>query len=194
MIASKVLPARGSPRSLLAAVALVGALALAGGALGIAALTASDDGADRSTSAVGEPIATSYGSITVEHVATLGGLTSQELGGMTHGIQNLVLSDKAQVEVSVLIVNRGDERIHVEPSQFSLTIDGSTDPDALIGSTIRPLALEAGTGVEATLTFVVPHAAARLSVGYSDPGGALITIPVGELDQGPATQEDGHTH
>ena len=172
---------------------IVTGLAMVGTLIAIDTFTAAHDEAlSPHAASVGDPIATSYGSITIQHVTTIGGLTSQELGGMTHGIQNVVLSDGAQVEVSVLLANRGDRTVRVTPSQFYLTVEGAAEPAAASESSIKPLALKAGASVEATLTFVVPQSGARMSVGYADPGGARITVPAGQLGLAPVIADDGH--
>ena len=196
MTATLDFPARRSSLPLLAFVGIVGLLALAGGALALGSITAGTEDADHEHAvAIGEPIATSYGSITVLRVERLGGLTSQDLGGVTHGIQNLVLSDKAQVEVAVLIANTGDAQVRVEPSQFRLIVDGAPDPAVPTGSTMQPLSLQPGASVEASISFVLPQSGATMAMGYRDPGNAAaITVPIGNLDRAPAVPDDGHSH
>jgi hypothetical protein len=198
MTAGLAVPARSTGRTLplVAIVALVAGLALAGTMIAILTLTAGhEDGGLPGTSAIGHPITTTFGTITVEGAETLGGLTSGDLGGVTHGIQNLVLSDKAQVEVTVLLANTGDAPVRVTPSQFQLIVEGTPDPVAPTGSTMRPLSLEPGASVEASLTFVVPQSGARMTVGYADPGNAAaVSVPIGILGQVPAVPDDGHAH
>lgn len=181
--------------AVVALVAVIAALALSGAWLAIAAFTAGhDDAGPPHADFVGERITTSYGSFTVQHVEDIGGLTSNDLAGVTHGIQNLVLSDSAQVEVSVLFANEGGNSVQVSPSQFRLVVDGTADPVEPTGSTIRPLLLQPGASLEASLTFVVKQTGARLSVTYTDPGGALITVPAGQLGQAPPDTGNGHSH
>jgi hypothetical protein len=181
--------------AVVALVAVVAALALGGAWLAITAFTAGHDDAGLPPAAfVGERIATSFGSMTVEHVEDIGGLTSSDLGGVTHGIQNLVLSDSAQVEVSVLFANESTSAVQVSPAQFRLVVQGAADPVEPSGSTIRPLLLQPGASLEAGLTFVVPQTGAQMSVTYADPGGASISVPAGTLGQAPPDTSGGHTH
>jgi len=198
MTTGLAVPVRSTGRALplIAFVALVAGLALAGTMIAILTLAAGhEDGGLPGTSAIGHPITTSFGTITVESAETISGLTSGDLGGVTHGIQNLVLSDKAQVEVAVLFANTGDVPVRVTPSQFQLIVEGTPDPVAPTGSTMRPLSLEPGASVEASLTFVVPQSGARMTVGYADPGNAAaITVPIGILGQAPAVPDDEHPH
>jgi hypothetical protein len=181
--------------AVVALVAAVAALALAGAWVAITAFTAGHDDAGLPPAAfVGQRIATSYGSVTVEHVEDIGGLTSEDLGGVTHGIQNLVLSDSAQVEVSVLFANESGSSVQVSPAQFRLIVEGTAAPVEPTGSTIRPLQLQSGASLEAGITFVVPQTGAQLSVAYTDPAGNLITVPAGKLGQAPPDTGGGHTH
>jgi hypothetical protein len=195
MTTSLVFAARRGPAPAGIFVGSVLAVAIAGGVLAIGAFTGGAADADHAHgAAIGEPIGTSFGSVTFERVSTIGGLTAQELGGVTHGIQNLVLTGQAQVEVSVLVVNHGDHRITVVPDQFSLLVDGKPGPTAMAGSTIRPLRLEPGGSVEATLTYGVPQSGAAMTVTYADPGGEAVSVSAGALDLVSAPPADGHTH
>ena len=190
-----VLPTGRSRAGLALALAFVGvvlAVAVAGGALALAALIGAEGAGQGHVLAMGEPIDTSFGSMTFERVATIGGLTPEELGGVTHGIQGLVLTGQAQVEVSVQVTNRSDQRIWVVPDQFSLTVAGSAAPVPMVGSTIKPLRLDPGATVEATLTYVVPQSGAALSVAYADPGGGVIAVQAGQLDL--VSPDPGHAH
>src|SRR4051812_45161469 len=53
----------------------------------------------RESSGIGIPKRTSYGWVTVTHVERIRGLTAKELGGMTHGVKNLVDPDQVLVAV-----------------------------------------------------------------------------------------------
>ena len=55
---------------------------------------------------INQPVATSFGSIIVSEADDLIGLTSQDLAGVAHGIQNLVLVDKTQIQLTVALLNR----------------------------------------------------------------------------------------
>jgi hypothetical protein len=193
-----------APRILLAAVAVVGALALAGGALAMTVFTAADDdGGGGHPPAIGDPIETGFGTMTVVGVERLGGLTGQDLGGMTHGVEGLVRSGDARVAVSVMLVNRGDRPVRFEPGQFRLLVEGASDPVVPSASTVRPMALAPGASVEASVSFVVPQTGGAISIRYADPAGPPVTVPAGRLgdappvapghaDDDPAHADDGH--
>ena len=179
--------------AVVALVAVVAALALGGAWLAITAFTAGHDDAGLPPATfVGERITTSYGSITVVHIEDIGGLTPGDLAGVTHGIQNLVLSDSAQVEVSVLFANESGSAVQVSPAQFRLAVEGTANPVEPTGSTIRPLLLQPGASLEAGMTFVVPQTGAQMSVTYADPAGPSISVPAGKLGQAPPDTGGGH--
>ena len=190
------LSARGSRIALLAIANIVGVLAVAGFVAAFIALFPARNGSvSEAGPLVGDSVATSYGTITVQHIETIDGLTTQDLGGMSHGIADLVETDEAQILVSVSAVNNSDDAIFVEPGQFALFVDGSSDALVPTSSTIKPLTLQPGASVEASVIFVAPLSGAAISVGYSDPGGSVLVIPAGELDEAPAgaTKDDHAT-
>jgi hypothetical protein len=196
-VSTPQLSARGSRIALLVIANVVVLLAIAGLAAAFLALfPAPTDSVPDAGPIVGEPVATSYGTITVEHIETIDGLTAQDLGGMSHGIADLVETDEAQILVSVLAVNGSDEPVLVEPGQFALFVDGSTDALVPTSSTIKPLTLQPGARVEASVIFVAPLSGAEISVGYSDPGGSVLVIPAGGLDRAPvgSTTNDHADH
>jgi hypothetical protein len=181
------LSARGSRIALLVLANVVVLLAIAGlAAAFLAVFPGQTSPVHDAGPAVGASMATSYGTITVEHIETIDGLTAQELGGMSHGIADLVETDEAQILVSVLAVNGSDDPVFVEPGQFALFVEGSTEALVPTSSTIKPLTLQPGASVEASVIFVAPLSGAEISVGYSDPGGSVLVIPAGGLDQAPA--------
>ena len=188
MTASLVLPARGQSAALLVLVGAVMALALVGGMFALQAFAGGgEDTLHEGAAAIGEPIDTSFGSITVERAQTIDGLTAKDMSnGMSHGIQSLVQPDEAQVAVAVYLVNEGGRALAVDAGQFRLVVEGRADAVIPTGTTIQPIQLQPGSGVRGTLAFVVPLDGARTSVVYLDPGGPSITIPVGRLDEAPA--------
>jgi hypothetical protein len=176
------------PRIAAAVVAVVvtATLAVAGGWLAILAL-AGGGGHGGLAAAVGDEISTSFGTLTVERANTLDGLTAEDLGGVTHGINDLVLSDSAQEEVSILLTNTGGSSARVDPDQFRLIVADTGKAFAPSGSTVRPMTLDPGASLGASLTFVVPRSGAEMSVRYTDPGSAAqVSVALGRLDQAPA--------
>jgi hypothetical protein len=193
-VSRPVLSARGSRIALLTIANVVALLAVVGFFAGlVTVLPARTASVSDVGPIVGDSLPTSYGSITVQQIETIDGLTTQDLGGMSHGIADLVQTDETQVLVSVLVVNDSDDRVFVEPGQFGLFVEGSTDALVPTSSTIKPLTLQPGASVEASVIFVAPLSGAAISVGYSDPGGPVLVVPAGGLNQAPATV-DTHDH
>ena len=184
------------PIPLLIILAAVSLLAING--LGLALTALGDAGSEANqheASAVGHAVDTSFGTVTVEALETLPGLTSQELGGVTHGIGNLVLSDSAQIQVSVAVVNGSRGTVAIDPAQFRLRVAGTTEPILPTGATIHPLRLKPDARVDATLTFVVPRTGNAIAVDYVDPAsGAALTVAEGTVDQAPADAAGEHAH
>ncbi|MBI3241384.1 MAG: hypothetical protein HYZ49_03730 [Chloroflexi bacterium] len=159
------------------------------------------DGANRQSQAdsgsftVGQSIPTSFGVVAIEGIENLTGLTSQDLSGVTHGIQNLVLADQAQIQVSILLTNHLNSAIYYSPTQFRLLVQQSLDPVLPSGSTIEPGMLDANSSIEATLSFVVPRNGDKLWIRYDDPGGASpILVDAGRVDEAPASVLDDIHH
>lgn len=178
------------PIALIALIFVVALLSLYGAELAVGAfgVGASQPGAP----AVGESIPTSFGSITVETVQTIDGLTSKDMwSGMTHGIQSLVQADEAQVAVAVYLANDGARAVPVDAGQLRVVVEGRAEEVVPTGTTILPLLLQPGSGVRGTFTFVVPLGGANASIVYLDPGGPPVTLLLGRLDQ-PPVQGPGH--
>jgi hypothetical protein len=175
--------------ALFALFAIVVGLAVAGAVLAPAALIGAGHSEGRSSSilAVGTPATTSFGSLTIERVQTIAGLDPSVFdNGMAHGIQGLVPTTEAQIQVSVSLVNSSDAPAKLDPRQFQLRVEGVADPVLVTGSTLMAVALPPKADIDATLTFVAPRGGARMSVEFLEMGqNALISIPVGQLDQAP---------
>jgi hypothetical protein len=176
-------------------VVAVGALAVAGTWQAIVTLASSSHGAHAGQVGVGQQSATAFGSMTVETIDILDGLTAEDLGGMTHGIQNFVAADLAQVEIAVRFDNTSGDAVRVDPGQFELAVAGSPAAVTSTGAAVRPLSLPAGAGVDVTLTYIVPRAGGEMNLHYTDPlTTSQIDIPVGRVDQVPAGEGGTHVH
>jgi hypothetical protein len=190
-------PTRGWTRLVAALLVLaVGALAVAGTWQAIVTLaSASVHGEHSGHVGLGEVSPTAFGSMTVETIDILDGLTAEDLGGMTHGIQGFVPAELAQVELAVRFENSSGDAVRVDPAQFALAVVGSPDALTTTDATVRPMSLPAGAGVDVSLTFVVPRAGGEMNLHYTDPlTTSQIDIPVGRVDQVPAGEGGTHVH
>jgi hypothetical protein len=98
---------------------------------------------------------------TVTQVEQVTGLTSEDLSGMTHGVQSLVASADTLVTVSV-IVSAGDSDAWVDPSVLHIAVAGSPSDAEPVGSTLQGGALRPHSSVEGAVSFVVPRNGTRL--------------------------------
>jgi hypothetical protein len=183
---------RAAPITLVALIFVVALLALNGAGLALSSLLSG--ALARPAPAIGVPLATSFGTFTVAHAQTIDGLTSRDMwNGMTHGIQDLVLTGSAQVDVAVAITNDGPDAIRVAPAQFGLLVAGSPATLAPTGTTIETTRLAPGASIEAAFTFVVPQDGQELTFVYTDPGTNLaLEVPVGAVGVAPPAIEDDH--
>lgn len=156
---------------------------------------------------INQPVATSFGSIVVSEADDLIGLTSQDLAGVTHGIQNLVLIDKTQIQLTVALLNRSNRTIAYSPEQFTLAASHKQifdqrwqirswwkNPNSIFqnkgnevilisGATIHDGKLQPRSNIEATLSFVVPRDGSSYILQYLDPGNdQIVQIDLGGVD------------
>lgn len=144
---------------------------------------------------VGHPATTGFGLMTVDRVDVLDGLTAQDVGGMTHGISNLVPAEQAQVEVAIRIDNTSSGAVSIDPDQFALDVVGATASATQTGATVRPFSLTAAASVELTLIYVVPRGGAEMTLAYTDPvTTSRVSIPIGRVDQAPSGGSQTHEH
>lgn len=180
------------------------ALAVAGLVVTVTTLSspASDGSHDAGPSNVGEaqtftagqPIPTSFGTLTVYPVEQLAGLTSEQLGGVTHGVQNLVGPDKAQIEVAITLTNSTGAAVSYAPRQFLLRTENGGPGTPPTTSSTGNGHLQSGASVTANLSFVVPQDGSRYWIEFTDPGRAqAIVVDLGKTEATPAgSQEQPH--
>ncbi len=133
---------------------------------------------------INQPASTSFGTIIVSAADDLIGLTSEDLAGVTHGIQNLVMADSVQIQLTVALINRSTAPVAIAPDdQFRLVSPESKDAILLTGATIRSGELRPRSNIHVTLSFVVPRDGANYTLQYLDPGSAqIVQIDLGGVD------------
>ena len=184
----------GRPRTLDRFVVFAVMLSLASAVIGAQVLLGSDlfRGSALDTPQV---VDTSFGSLTVNGADILAGLTAQDLGGVVHGISGLVLSDKAQAQVSVTLRNTSNAALPYNPELFRLR-EGATGqpiaPMGLAGEGVVP----AGTSVDLLLDFVVTRSGDELFFEFQDLGsGKPVVVRIGPTDLAPPDDTGGsHAH
>lgn len=167
---------------LLALLALVLAVASTGAVLAVRSVAGGSEPAHGHAAVpngpltAGQGIPTSFGAVAVEYAVRLTGLTSKDLAGMTHGIQNYVPPESAQVQVAVTLANQLKDTHAYSPGQFRLIAGSEERPAddakrlAPTGSTFKPGVLQPDAAIEGTVSFVVPNKRAHLWVEFTDPG------------------------
>jgi hypothetical protein len=136
---------------------------------------------------------TSFGAITVQSVETMGGLTSEELGGMTHGIQSLVTQDKAQIEVALTLTNRLDHEVAYTPATFAIIAGPGGTPIEPDNSTLPAGQIRPNASIETTLSFVVPRDGSQFWIEFREPGEpASALVSLGQVDQVQQGEQNVH--
>ncbi|MBA2558602.1 MAG: hypothetical protein H0V07_01715 [Propionibacteriales bacterium] len=124
---------------------------------------------------------TSFGAVDVLDIHRLGGPTSQQLGGMAHGVPGLVSAGQAFVQLQV--------RISADPTgqggtyafdQFAVQAAGAKAVAPM--STSFPAGnVSPGMAVQGSIGFVVPVDTAGLTLLYQDPGNRVVSADLGRL-------------
>lgn len=174
-------------------VALVSLVAVIGGVFAVRLLLAGPGPSQQ----VEGSVPTSFGTLTVHQSEVLNGLSSAALGGMSHGIQNLVAGDKAEVAVSVTLTNKQARHLRYQADQFRL-ISGRTAPTgkpvAPLGTSLSAGTLAKGGTVEGTVNFVTATNGARLWLRYDDNGHSVL-VPLAAIARpGTDVEEPSHSH
>ena len=125
-------------------------------------------------------------SYTVIHAEQVKGLSDADLGGMSHGIGNLVSSEKALVTVT-LVVSGGDSPTSYDASVLRAFATGSSVGFSPAGGTLGPGRLGAHARIDGSLSFVVPRDGAQLVLRA--PGDSR-EVPLLQVDDAPAGAND----
>ena len=174
-------------------------LAIAGAAYGSAlALRILDPAAPAGSGAhhINDPVPTSFGTVGVEFVRSIDGLSHRALNGASHGVSGLVDEDHGQIQTAVSLTNELDTPVQFRTGQFRLlvTANGKTQAQAAAGGDLPDTRILPHAGIQGHLSFVVPRAGARLRLEFTDPGSAApIVIELGDAAFGPQPQST-HSH
>jgi hypothetical protein len=145
--------------------------------------------------AVGQPVRTAIGVVTVTNVERLVGTTTKDMAGAVHGINNYVGADQTQVQVDVRVVDDTVNPIEWTPSAFRMQA-GSAAPVLPQSSTMPGGRLGAGTSIEGTLGFVAPRAGSALTLRLPAVDGGTVLVDLGRVDVAPpgvdTHDEGGH--
>jgi hypothetical protein len=148
---------------------------------------------------LGQAVQTSFGSVTATEALVNNGLTSADLGGMSHGVSNLVGAGSAEVNIVVSLHNSGKQAVGVDATQFRLLVGSkgvpAGKPTKVTGTTMHAGRLAAGATLDARVTFVVPSDGSQFWLQFKDPSGGLpIRIALGHTGVVKAPVDTGHQH
>jgi hypothetical protein len=117
----------------------------------------------------------------VTHAQQIQGLSDSALGGMSHGIQNLVTDDKALISVTV-VVSTGDS-----PGTYDARSLGAFAPGSRVGfpsvGGMGSGQLKAHASIEGFLAFIVPRKGGQFALKALDD---TREVPLLTVDQAPA--------
>ena len=156
--------------SLLVAATLLGAWRVSG---------SSSDREDPVTLRLGEA------TVAVTHVERVTGLTADDLGGMTHGIQGLVPDDQTMLRVS-LMLTAGNRPAAYDPADLWIERSGTGREIRPVGGALGRGSLSAGASVSGAVSFVVPRSGASYDLHATGTVGA---IPLGTVGAAPPASD-----
>jgi hypothetical protein len=145
---------------------------------------------------ISDPVPTSFGTVGVEFVRSVDGVTSRSLNGASHGVSGLVDGDHAQIQTAVSLTNDLDKPISFTTKQFRLlvTVKGKTTPQTAASGDLPNTRILSRGGIQGHLSFVVPRSGAQLALEFTDPGRAKpVVIQLGDAAFGPRPAAS-HSH
>ena len=183
------------------------ALAVGGGLLGVRLLqtSAATTHVHTGPSGLGVPAPTSFGSVEVESVEQIRGLTPKALSGMTHGIQSLVKADRMQVQLVLALRNSHGQTVAYDPADFALRLAGARKAQTFtsVSTSVRAGRLAPRSAMETTVGFVIPRfnpKGTRLSLEFRESGRRPLNLDLGPVRPGGslaavrAALNDAHRH
>ena len=127
--------------------------------------------------------------VSVVHVERVAGLTAEDLGGMTHGIQGLVPQDQTMLRVS-LVLTGGSRTAVYDPSDLWIESSGTGQDIRPVGGALGRGSLSAGASISGAVSFVVPRSGDTYVLHAA---GTDATVSLGTVDAAPPGPEhEGH--
>ncbi len=186
--ARAVRSARRPRRGLLALLAAEMVLALLGGWQFIGALTGDP----------GNALEVDGVTYRVTHVEQVTGLTTEDLSGMSHGIQGLVTDGETLIRVRLTISAPGGqvsansaEGVAYDPSRLLAFVPGVESGHPPLGGSIASGLLTPGASIEGLISYVLPRTGQAVTLGV--PGGQRIHLATLDVAPGGA-QMPAHDH
>lgn len=179
-------PGRWSPthRSQLL-IGVVMAIAVLGGGLSLQMLAGHEV-----AGSIGKSQRTSFGTVSVQSVEVLNGLSEHDLGGGAHGVQGLVTSGRTSMAVAVRLSNTSDRPVRFAPEEFRLRAAGAKESVRASAGSLQPGVLLPGASIDGRLAFVIKPVRSDHFVEFDNEASQPVRIDVGPSDQ----PQPDHTH
>jgi hypothetical protein len=173
--------------------AVLAVLAVVGGVLAVRTLLSAPRAQPEAQAAGGTSVGTSWGTLDVHQPEVIGGLPGSALGGMSHGVQNLVSAGKVEMSLAVTLHNRSGHALPVSAGQFRLRSGHGSPTGAAVealGTSLNAGELRDGGTLEGTVSFVTAADGSDLWLQLADHG-AQVLVPVGAAVAPPAAPDVG---
>jgi hypothetical protein len=191
------LPVRRQNRPLVVLVAATLLLAIIGSVLSAFVLVQGVDEDTRRASAasVGQPVNTSFGSLTLDYVEHIPGLSDEDMGGAMPGMSGMVHAGSEQVVAYITYRNTLRRPLDPAPENFRLISDSSDSPVWGTGEPQGTGVVQPGSILQTSVRFVIPADEAHLWLEYRDPtSGSAQRFSLGTAQQAPADGQGSHAH
>jgi hypothetical protein len=183
------------PLAILVAATLL--LALIGSILSALVLIQGVDEDTRRANAVpvGQSIGTSFGSLSLDYVEHIKGLSDEDMGGAMPSMPGMVHADSEEVIAYVTYTNTTRRPVVVRPENFRLITDTSDDPVLGAGSPLGTGDVQPGSTLQTSFRFVIPRDQAHIWLEYRDSGsGSGPRFALGTAQQATAEEQASHSH
>jgi hypothetical protein len=189
--------ASGDRRTNAAAAAVVAViLALALGGTVLAVMTAVGGRGSAAGNGIGDEVKTSFGTVTVESLQVVPGVSHRALSGATHGVSGLVDDNHISIQAAVAVTNTVNHPISYRARQFQLLVSrrGRTSVRSATGGDLPNMRILPRAGIEGHLDFTVPRSNAQLALRFHEPGRSDVVIDLGRAHLPAAGSGAVHKH
>ena len=150
--------------------------------------------AHKAVFAIGDRAPISFGALSVLDARVAPGLTSQQLGGVTHGISGLIDARSSQLQVSIAMTNSKYVAAHWTAADFRLEAVRSGREFAPVGGTYEKGTLAPGSSLDLVLSYVVPRNGDHFTLRVRD-GNRFVRVHLIQVGKAPpGTKGFDHAH
>ena len=171
---------------------LVLALALAGLAAGWQMVTTGRTLGTGSRPTQLPTVRAAWGDLTVTDVTLTDGLDHASLGGMAHGIGNLVREDQRMISLRVVVSRTSGTTGRFDPAALVVRLPHGRRVSTAAGS-LQPVHLPEGGSLAGTVMFVVPRTATAASLGVRGDSRQAAELPLSRRTVSTPSTTDGHS-